>query len=164
MVSVTITAPDGSSATLPLPNPGGVVETIYGRGYGQCTWYVANQLLAQGRPIPVPAYYTVGPITATYIPNQWDVVDFTEEHTAIIISTVTTKTVPPNPAPGVPYTTTYSFTIGEMNASPAWGEQASTVASTFMVTTSAAGVKQIKAGGGIHSQFSATKVATGYYR
>jgi hypothetical protein len=55
--TVTIITPDGvSSGPLPLPSPGGVISTIADRGYGQCTWYVANQRLAQGLTIPVGAY------------------------------------------------------------------------------------------------------------
>jgi len=156
-VSVTITTPDGLTATLPLPTPGGspatpgAISTIDGRGYGQCTWYVANQRLAQGLPIPVPAYYhpssNGGSIDATYVPQQWDVLDFTDLHTAIIKSPVIPTPVR-NPDGSI--TTTYGFTIGEMNVGTCnkngvckpseWSEEPSTMQSTFVVNMSASGV------------------------
>jgi len=190
-VSVTITTPDGLVATLPLPTPGGgpampgAIATIDGRGYGQCTWYVANQRLAQGLPIPVPAYYTPsspsqngGPIDATYVPQQWDVLDFTKLHTAIIVSPVTPTPVN-NPDGSI--TTTYSFTIGEMNVGTCnakgickvseWSEEPSTVQSTFVVNTSASSLQTIETQ--IYSYFcpattpkciSNDRYATAYFR
>jgi hypothetical protein len=187
-VSVTITTPDGLVATLPLPTPGGspampgAIATIDGRGYGQCTWYVANQRLAHNLPIPVPAYYAPpsngGTIDATYIPQQWDVLDFTNLHTAIIKSPVT-----PTPVtnPDGSMTTTYSFTIGEMNVGACnktgtckpseWSEEPSTVQSKFVVNMSASGVQTIQTE--IYSYFcpittakciSNNRYATAYFR
>jgi hypothetical protein len=153
-VSVTVTALDGATATLGLPIPGptgactaapcGVIATIAARGYGQCTWFVANQLLMNNRPIPVNAYNITGLITSTsnYVPQQWDVLDFgtpassTEikgAHTAIITTPVNSQ---PVTHPDGSITTTYSFTIGEMNVSPGWKELPSSIVSTFVTNTS----------------------------
>jgi Kelch motif len=157
-VSVTMTTPDGLVATLPLPTPAGepltpgVIATIDGRGYGQCTWYVANQRLAHHLPIPVGAYYTVGSIDGNYTPEQWDVVNFDKAHTAIIISPVTKQT---EANPDGSSTIKYSFTIGEMNVgvcpttgSPcevkAWSQQASTVGSNFTIAVSPSGTISVK--------------------
>ena len=170
-VSVTITRSDGVSATLPLPTSTpsangpalpGVVATINGAGYGQCTWYVANTRLAQILPIPVPPYYKTdtitansGPIDENYIPQQWDVLDFflgsAPQHTAII--TTQPKATPVNNPDGS-VTTTYAFTIGEMNVGTCntkgtcqpfpWSEQASTAPGTFAVNTSAGGIKTVQ--------------------
>jgi len=176
-VTITITTPDGVHATLPLPIPPGasatgVIATIATRGYGQCTWYVANQRLAHNLPIPIDAYQITKPIDPSYMPQQWDVIDFTTLHTAIIISPVTANQVK-NPDGST--TTTYSFTIGEMNVgtcpvqggpcmeSP-WSEEASTVPSTFVVVTSASGAKMIPKKGGILSFYSTTKTATAYFQ
>ena len=159
-VSMTITAPDGVSVTVPLPIPHGVISTIATRGYGQCTWYVANQRLAQTLTIPVPAYQTTGAIDASYIPQQWDVLDFSNKHSAIIISPVTTTQV--HNADGSTITT-YAFTIGEMNVAPTlWGEQSSSVSSKFVINISRTGAKTIKQG--ILSQYSSTKAVTAYFR
>jgi hypothetical protein len=154
-----ITAPDGVSATLPLPSPHGVVSTIATRGYGQCTWYVANQRLAQTLPIPIPAYQTTAAIDASYIPQQWDVLDFANKHSAIIISPITTTQVHNLDGSTV---ITYDFTIGEMNVKPAWQEQSSTVASTFVVNVSPKSRKKLTQG--ILSDYSTTKTATAYFR
>ena len=170
-VSITIMRSDGVSATLPLPtSPAfpngptspGVIATINGAGYGQCTWYVANTRLAQNLPIPVGPYYTTdtitansGPIDENYIPQQWDVLDFfygpQPTHTAII---KTQPRVTPVTNPDGSVTTTYSFTIGEMNVGVCngqgqckvapWSEQASTVQSTFIVNMSAGGTKTVQ--------------------
>lgn len=168
-VSVTITTPDGLVATLPLPTPDGspatlgAIATIDGRGYGQCTWYVANQRLAQGLPIPVPAYYTLGAVDENYVPQQWDVIDFTTLHTAIIISPVTPNRVN---HPNGSATITYTFTVGEMNvgvcsataaaelscqtplpgqcvACP-WSELPSTISTKFVIDLSSTGVQSVQ--------------------
>jgi hypothetical protein len=154
-LSVTIVAPDGvSSGPLLLPQPagmppnqppwhGGVIATIGGRGYGQCTWFVANQLLAEGRRIPSPAYFITKMIDSSYAPEQWDVLDFGTPdnstqihglHTGIITSPVNSL---PVTNPNGTVTTTYSFTISEMNVSPPWGESVSSVVSRFVVNSSA---------------------------
>jgi hypothetical protein len=157
-VSLTVTAPDGASVTIPIPH--GVIGTIATRGFGQCTWYVANQRLTQNLPIPIPAYQKTATIDPTYIPQQWDVLDFTTKHTAIIISPVTTTTVQ---QPDGSTIVTYDFTIGEMNVAPQpWSEQSSTVASKSVVKVSPTGVQTIQKK--IFSQYSATKPATAYFR
>lgn len=180
--SVTIITPDGaSSGPLALPSPGGIISTIADRGYGQCTWYVANQRLVHGLPIPVTAYYALGPIDYKYVPQQWDVIDFvySNPHTAIIISAVTTTETQ---QPGGTLIT-YNFTIGEMNVgicSPPvppglqcaalpkgrcgvcpWSEQPSTTQSKFEVLVSPSGVRTVKQG--ILSLYSSTRTATAYF-
>jgi len=168
-VTVTITTPDGIvSGPLPLPPPqlppgeeppwlggawyGGVIATIDGRGYGQCTWYVANQRLAQGLGIPYPSAYTSTPIDASYVPQQWDVIDFTTLHTAIIISPVTKTTSPGSNGDTL---ITYNFTIGEMNVGTclpnggacrfsAWSEEPSSVDRPFVITRSPTGEQSVQ--------------------
>ena len=177
-VAVTITTPDGLvSGPLMLPQPpnpskqwppagqplwhGGVVATIDGRGYGQCTWFVANQLLAQRLTIPYPAYHPTDSIPENggacnqtcYEPQQWDVIDFGVEHTAIIILPVPPPTTAPQPGGGT--LNTYTFTIGEMNVgtctpkgvcTPWWSEQPSTITSTFEVLIPPTGPQIVQKG------------------
>ena len=178
-VSVTITRPDGGTLTQVLPRPaglpsstlwkGGVVGTIKTRGYGQCTWYVALERLLTNLKIPLPSAYSITDyIDANYVPQQWDVVDFgsrlsasqiSGEHTAIIASPVKASQVS-NPDGST--TVTYSFTIGEMNVKPAWGEEQSSVSSKFVITISSTGTKTISKQ--IYSNYSRTAYAIAYFR
>jgi hypothetical protein len=177
-VSVTVVAADGTKLTQPLPRPsglptstpwsGGVIGTINTRGYGQCTWYVAYQRKYNNKNIPYPAYAITNYIDATYVPRQWDVVDFGTKttsgingaHTSVIISPVSLNSVK-NSSDGST-TTTYSFTIGEMNVNPGWGEQASSVASKFVVKVPKTGSKSIVTQ--IYSQYSKSTPAIAYFR
>ncbi len=84
----------------------GIIQT---RGYGQCTWYVAYERLLHHLPFPNPgAFYAPGSIDYNYHPQQWDCFAYNTEHVSIITSAVHKKTVG--------NITTYTFTLGEMNA------------------------------------------------
>ncbi len=82
---------------------------IQTRGFGQCTWYVANQRLKAGKTIPKTAYSTSGSITASYVPQLWDALTYGSKHVAIITTTPTKTTSSDG-------TVTYSFTVSEMNS------------------------------------------------
>ena len=154
-VVMTITAADGGVATKTVP----VIGTIQTRGYGQCTWYVANRRTQQGLPIPPGAYTAPGSITSQYVPQQWDVINFATSHTSIITSSITTQQVAN--ADGSK-TVTYFFTIGEMNVKPVWGEQESSIASKFSIKIAKNGTRTVQTG--ILSDYSHTTAATSYYR
>ena len=178
-VSITITTASGATLTKALPRPsglpsgtawkGGVMGTIKDRGYGQCTWYVALERLLASLTIPLQSAYSITDyIDANYVPQQWDVVDFgtrlsasriTGAHTAIIVSPVKTSQVS---NPNGSTTVTYSFTIGEMNVKPAWGEQESSVSSKFVITISPTGTNAITKQ--IYSDYSPTAYAIAYFR
>src|ERR1022692_2619653 len=178
--TITIIAPDGvSSGSLPLPSPGGIISTIADRGDGQCTGCGAKQVLVNKRAIPVSAYNITKSIDGSYTPQQWDVLDFgapksstqiNGAHTAIITSPVSPPQQTTNPDGSV--TSTYSFTIGEMNVSPGWGESPSSVMSQFVVNSSSGILTQIysnycwPANHPKHPQYCATnkKYAIAYYR
>jgi hypothetical protein len=159
-VAITITNASGARLTQPLPRPsglpastpwgGGVIGTINTRGYGQCTWYVAWLRRSQNRRIPYPSAYSItNYIDPSYVPQQWDVLDFgtykssttiNGVHTAVIVSPVSVSQVSNTDGSK---TLTYSFAIGEMNANPAWGEQASSVNSSFLVNVSRTGIRSV---------------------
>jgi hypothetical protein len=144
---VTLTVTDSMNRSV-HSNPINVIGIINTRGYGQCTWYVANQRLANHLPMPLPsAYSTTGTIDNKYHPQQWDCLTYTNVHVAIIISAVLKKTVG--------NITTYTFTVGEMNAT--CDEMVSTYPATFSVdTTKTTPVTNIGSNSG--------HTATGYYR
>ena len=141
----------------------GVVGSIQARGYGQCTWFVAMTRLQYHRPIPtgaLGAFSVSGPIGPNYVPQQWDVLQFEKLHTAIIASAVL-----PMPAATDPHgnkVLTYTFTIQEMNAHPAWGEAQSSFPSRFAITVAKDGSRSVSTG--ILSYFSQRTTASGYYR
>lgn len=143
-VKLTLTTSDKKSASTTISTLG----IIKSRGYGQCTWYVANQRLSQKKAIPTSAY-TSNTIDWKYAPSRWDCLNYGGKHVGIIISEVTKKTAKD--------TTTYTFTVGEMNAT--CNEGASTYSATFAV-----GTKAKKITTNIGSNAGSTYKATGYYR
>ena len=149
-----------------------MVSTIQTRGYGQCTWYVASQRLlnSPSRTIPYPGAYSItGFIDATYTPQQWDVIDFGTRkantaaeingaHTAIITSPVTvTQSAPASDGSKI---LTYTFTIGEMNVKPGWGETVTNPPkkTTFAVKVSKTGVRS-SVTTQLYSDYSAAAIA-----
>lgn len=160
-VTLTITASDSVQGKKTIP----VLSTIKGggRGYGQCTWYVAYRRLnlSPQRSIPGGSYDQTL-IAANYIPQQWDILDFGTLHSSIISSIVTT-------ALNKDGSTTYSFTISEMNAYPAWREKESSAPPSQFTVKLKNGIKNIVppaglSGSGIISRYSRNSTATGYFR
>lgn len=146
--TVTLTVTNSSKQTVKKTIP--VMGIIKTRGYGQCTWYVANKRLQNNLTIPTSAYSTTGSINEKYVPQRWDCLNYGGRHVGIITSSVT-KTTQKNG------TVTYSFTIGEMNAG--CDEIASSYSAQFIVDT--IGRKVTK---NIGSKAGSTFIATGYYR
>lgn len=157
-VSLTIMPADTTIKPLTFTVP--AVGTIKSRGYGQCTWFVAKTRHAQSRAIPPTAYVTTALIDAQYQPAQWDVINFTTSHTSIIVTPVTE--LPAISQPDGSKIVTYQFKIGEMNVKPPWGEQDTSIASSFVVSIGKTGAKTVVTG--ILSDYSQKKTATGYYR
>jgi len=172
-ITSTSTATNGSVVILGQGNKSvSVVSTIQTRGYGQCTWYVASQRLlnSPSRTIPYPGAYSItGFIDATYTPQQWDVIDFGTRkantaaeingaHTAIITSPVTvTQSAPASDGSKI---LTYTFTIGEMNVKPGWGETVTNPPkkTTFAVKVSKTGVRS-SVTTQLYSDYSAAAIA-----
>jgi hypothetical protein len=125
-----------------------VVGSINLRTYGQCTWYVAYRRLGAKLSPPDSPYSTIGKIDIKYIPQQWDCLVF-DGHVAIITSAVR-KIEDKNKK-----TTTYSFTIGEMNVN--WCECESSKNVTFVVDEQNKKVTNLIESGIL-------KNATGYWR
>ena len=124
----------------------GVIKT---RGFGQCTWYVAKRRLDAGKSIPSPsAYSKTAAIAASYVPAQYDGLTYGGKHVAIITSSPTKSVA----ADG---TTTWTFTVSEMNALT--DEKESTSTRSFAVKSGKI-VKQIGYNAGT------SYVADGYWR
>jgi hypothetical protein len=105
--------------------PINIVGIIQSRGFGQCTWFVANTRLNQSLRIPPSAYTTTGQINdANYVPALWDCLTYGSSHVAIITSVPTSVT-------NSDRSTSWKFTVSEMNAK--WNESSSTFNAEFRV-------------------------------
>ena len=133
-----------------------VVGIIKSRGFGQCTWYVANKRLSAGLPIPPTAYTTTTSIAAVgsydngYIPQQWDCLTYGSRHVAIITS-APVRTVKADGS------LLWSFTVGEMNAS--WNEAESTSQRSYWLSAAdGAGRRVVRGAIGSNAGMTATGV------
>lgn len=144
---VTLTVKNAQNQTFPSQTVStvGVIKT---RGYGQCTWYVAYKRLVQVKTIP-PSAYTSTSIDVSYVPKQWDCLNYGGKHVGIITSPVTK-----NEINGI---VTYSLTVGEMNAK--CDENELSYSAQFIVDT-----KNKKITKYIGSNAGSSYLATGYYR
>jgi hypothetical protein len=156
-VTVKITTSDGKASATFNDNVVGIIKS---RGFGQCTWFVAQQRLANGLSVPPSAYSTtasipaVGALDSGYRPAQWDALNYSGNHVSIITSTVTETT---NKDKSI----TYSFTVSEYNAD--WQESLSSSTRTYKLSApNSAGRRTVL--GGIGTNASSNWVATGYYR
>jgi hypothetical protein len=152
-VTLTVRTSDGQTDTKSIPT----VAIIQSRGYGQCTWFVANQRLSNSKTIPTKSYSISGKVNKDYIPQQWDALVFgSDEHVAIITSKVVSKV-----DKSKDYTiTTYSFTVSEMNAK--WDEAQSSYGASFAIKVDKQGNKAVNQD--LKSSYSTKVIATGYWR
>lgn len=131
-----------------------VVGIIQSRGFGQCTWFVANKRLAAGKAIPPTAFTTNIPIAAAgsyengYVPERWDCLNYGGRHVAIITSTPQ-RTVQANGS------ISWTFTVGEMNAT--WNEAESSIQRSYVIgAANSSGQRRVVSGIGSNAGMTAT--------
>jgi uncharacterized repeat protein (TIGR02543 family) len=158
-VSLDKKQPTSSSARIAETNVS-LLGIIQSRGYGQCTWYVANQRLRASLSIPPKAYSktnnipSVGSVDNGYIPKQYDCLAYGSNHVAIILS----KPAQTTDSKGK---ITWSFTLGEMNAD--WNECPSQSTRTYVLSSpNSNGQRTVLSGIGTNAK--KTWFATTYYR
>jgi hypothetical protein len=147
--------------------PVDIVGAIQTRVFGQCTWEVARQRIANvgAGKYPPTAYTITKSIDRTYVPQKWDCLayDYRNDksnsyigHVGIITSDITRT---PKTTPKATEVITYSFTITERNAK--WDEAISTKNVTFVL--SAEDKNKVRT---VTTNISSDigKTANGYYR
>lgn len=158
-LSFTVVRSDGAS-TAALRDAKGVAGMIATRTWGQCTWEVARLRLAAGRPVPDPLAYSGKPISAAWVPAQWDAVTFPVKpgsnigHVGIISSAprVTEAKL------GEAWVRTYSFNLTDRNAG--WNEAVAITGTSFQVQIDQAGGKPTA----IYQSFKRGYPAYAYFR
>jgi hypothetical protein len=160
-VSRLLTKPPPASSVLYSRISAPSMSILNTRGYGQCTWYVANVRAANARRIPSPGAYATNGMTPSvvgapdngYVPQQWDALTYAG-HVAII-------TTAPQRVNGADGTVTWTFTLSEMNAT--WNESANSSTRTYKLSRpGATGRRTVVTP--IGSLAGATKTANGYWR
>jgi hypothetical protein len=144
-ITLRVIASSGLMSPLYRDNAVGLIKS---RGFGQCTWEVAYQRLAAGLPIPERAYPSGTAIDRNYVPQRYDILFWSDAHTAIITSE-------PVYVVAADRLKTWTFTVTERNAR--WNEEATTRISTFKVD----GSQVVE---GILSEATRLGVATRYWR
>jgi len=137
-VAFTVVRSDGVSSAA-LRDAKGVAGMIATRTWGQCTWEVARLRLAAGRSVPDPLAYSGKPISAAWVPAQWDAITFPVKPGSNIGHVGVISSVPrvTEAKLGSGWVRNYSFMLTDRNAR--WDEAVSVTGMSFLVLLDHAG-------------------------
>ena len=132
-VTFTVVRGSDGASSAALRDAKGVAGMIATRTWGQCTWEVARLRLAAGLSVPDPLAYSGKPISAAWVPAQWDAITFPVKpgsnigHVGIISSPPTVRET----RIGSSWVRSYDFNLTDRNAG--WSEAVSITGVSFQL-------------------------------